>query len=201
MLTGSRDQHLAQKLRDSYRVFASGKANGTGSFGLHTESRVVMRGSRTRAAVAPTVPQSLQKTRSLLVVCIGQARARLRSVVRLYFHAWHAAAVVAELKVNAHTAFNRRFVRVRLLIQVVRQWRSLASKQTSIRCLLFLRAWCARVTTSRSGRIQRCMLRMNYHRSVTAVRSCIWHWRFIVPLSKRVTSQVASAGAHCLSRP
>jgi hypothetical protein len=175
-------------------VFTSGKANGTGSFGLHTESRVVMRGTRARAAVAPAVPQSLQKTRSLLVACIAQARRRLRCLVRLHFHAWHAAAVVAQLKVTAHTAFNRRFVRVRLLIQVVRHWRCLVSKQTSIRCLLFSRAWCAPPCDemSRSGRIQRCMLRMNYHRGVAAVRSCIWHWRFIVPLSKRVTSQVQS---------
>lgn len=134
MLTGSRDQHLAQKLRDSYRVFTSGKANGTGSFLLHTESRVVMRGTRSRAAAAPAVPQSLQKTRSLLVACIGQARARLRSVARMHFHAWHAAAVVADLKLTAHTAFSRRLVRVRLLIQVIRHWRSLASKQYSIRC-------------------------------------------------------------------
>jgi hypothetical protein len=36
------------------------------------------------------------------------------------------------------------------------------------------------------------MVRMNYHRSATALRSCLWHWRFIVPLSQRVSSQVQS---------
>ena len=133
VLTGTRDEHLAQKLRDSYRIFTSGKANGTGSFTLHTESRVVMRGSRARTSAAPTVPQSLQKTRCLLVASIGMARARLRLLVRMHLHAWHAAAVVAELKVVAHTAFNRRLVRMRLLLQAFRKWKSSASKSTSIR--------------------------------------------------------------------
>ena len=133
VLTGTRDDRLAQKLRDSFRVFTSGKANGTGSFDLHTQSRVVMRGSRARAPAVPSVPQSLQKTRCLLVVSIAQARARLRLFVRMHMHAWHAAAVVADAKVVAHTAFNRRFLRVRLLLQSIRRWRAHASKQTSIR--------------------------------------------------------------------
>jgi hypothetical protein len=136
VLTGTRDDRLAQKLRDSYRVFASGKANGTGSFDLHTQSRVVLRGSRARTSVVPSVPQSLQKTRSLLVVCIARARARLRLFVRMHLHAWHAAAVVADAKVTAHTIFNRRFLRVRLLFQSIRLWRSRAAKQTSIRFAL-----------------------------------------------------------------
>jgi hypothetical protein len=53
--------------------------------------------------------------------------------MRLHLHAWHAAAVLAELKAVAHTAFNRRLVRIRLLIQTFRRWTSRASKQTSIR--------------------------------------------------------------------
>jgi hypothetical protein len=131
VLNGTRDSRLPQKLRDSYSIFTSGRANGTGSFALHTESRVVLRGSRSRAPAI--IPQSLQKTRSLLIVSIAQARARVRALVRLHLHAWHAAAVVGDLKVVAHTAFNRRLVRIRLLFQCVRQWRSLASKSTSIK--------------------------------------------------------------------
>ncbi len=137
LLTGARDERLAQKLRDSYRVYSSGGSNGTGSFALHTESRIALRGSRVRVPSVPTVPLSLQKTRSLLLVCIMRARSRLRLLVRMHFHAWHAAAVVAAVKVAAHTAFNRRFVRIRLLLQSMRLWRSRSSKQASIR----LRLW------------------------------------------------------------
>jgi len=178
LLTGTCDVLLAKKLRDTYAVFTSGKANGTGSFPLHTQSRVVMRGSRSRppSTGIPTIPQSLQKTRSLVIMAIAQARARVRLFVRMHVHAWHAAAVIADLKVAAHIVFARRLVRMRMLLQAVRRWRSRASTKTS----------------TRSGCIYRSMLRMNYRRSAAAVRCCIWHWRFIVPLSKRVTSQVQS---------
>jgi hypothetical protein len=81
----------------------------------------------------PSVPQSLQKTRCLLVVSISQARARRRLFMRMHLHAWHAAAVIADAKITANIIFNRRFLRVRLLLQSIRQWRSHASKQTSIR--------------------------------------------------------------------
>jgi hypothetical protein len=133
LLTGAREERLAQKLRDSYRLYSSGKSNGTGSFALHTESRIALRGSRARATAVPSVPLSLQKTRSLLLLCVTHARGRLRLLVRMHFHAWHAAVVVAGVKVAAHTAFNRRFVRIRLLLQSLRLWRSRACKQTSIR--------------------------------------------------------------------
>lgn len=133
VLTGTRDERLAQKLRDSYRVFASGKTNGTGCFDLHTQSRVALRSSRARAPIAPTVPQSLQRTRCLLAMCIAHARTRLRLFVRMHMHAWHAAAVVADAKVTAHTVFNRRFLRMRQLLQSIRLWRSHTSKQISIR--------------------------------------------------------------------
>jgi len=182
VLTGRRDEGLGQKLRDTYTLYCSGRGRGrgTGSFDLHTEGRAVMRGSRARAAAATTIPQALHKTRALIIMCIAHARTRLRVHARMHLHAWHAAAVVSDLKVAAHTAFGRRLLRVRVLLQALRCWRSRAAKKASVK----------------GGCVHRSMVRMNYRRTLAAARSCLWRWRVVVPLSKRVTSQVHSPLLH-----